>query len=34
MYNLPFTGMGTVVLTIAGLVMTGVGAVLRFIGRR
>jgi LPXTG-motif cell wall-anchored protein len=34
MYSLPNTGLGSVILTLAGLVSIGVGSVLRKLGRR
>lgn len=33
MYQLPFTGLGVVAMTVVGLASAGVGAVLRWLGR-
>jgi LPXTG-motif cell wall-anchored protein len=34
MYNLPHTGIGSILLAVIGLAMTAVGAVARLLGRR
>jgi LPXTG-motif cell wall-anchored protein len=34
MYNLPHTGIGSALLAVIGLAMTGAGALARLLGRR